>query len=109
MGGGGGGERGGEGEGAGGRADLLDVDVVQVVLDELHSRRQVGRVELVRDVPAQRAELAPLLHDGVQERRGVQHRLPLRHVGHVQLVLRTRTPRNREVGRRQTMYCIDFT
>ena len=59
-----------------------------MVLDVLHAGVEVGGVELVRDVPAQRSELAPLLDRGVQERHCVQHRLPLRHVGDVEEVLR---------------------
>lgn len=49
------------------RHPLLGVHLVQVVLDELDAGGKVGLVELVGYVPAQRAELAALLDDGVQE------------------------------------------
>ena len=66
---------------------LLGVHVVQVALHEHDTRAQVGLVELVRDVEAERPELAPLLHDGVHEAERVEHRLPL-GLGHrVQHVL----------------------
>jgi len=58
-----------------------------MVLNELHGGREVGLVELVRNVPADRAELAPLLDRRVQERDGVEQRLPLRHRHDVDQVL----------------------
>ena len=58
-----------------------------MVLDELHGGVEVGLVELVGDVPAQRAVLPPLLHRAVEERHAVQHGLPLHHVTDVQQVL----------------------
>ena len=66
----------------------LEVHVVEVVLHELHRRVVVGGVELVRYVPAERAELAPLLNDGVQEGDTEEHGAPLRHVRDLEEVLR---------------------
>jgi len=60
---------------------LLRVEVVEVVLDELYSGSEVGLVELVRYVPADRSELASLLDGRVKEGDRVEQRLPLRH-GH---------------------------
>ena len=37
---------------------------------------EVGLVELVRDVPAERAERAPLLHQTVEEAQAEQQTLP---------------------------------
>ena len=68
-------------------AHLLWVHVVQVVLHELDRSCEVGLVELVRDVPANRSKLAALLHRRVEEGDGVQHGLPLLHVAHLELVL----------------------
>mmetsp|Transcript_25027 Transcript_25027/g.54625 ORF Transcript_25027/g.54625 Transcript_25027/m.54625 type:complete len:201 (+) Transcript_25027:1527-2129(+) len=56
----------------------LGLDVVQVVLHELHRRGQVRLVELVRHVEAERAKLAPLLHDRVHEAEREEHNTPLR-------------------------------
>lgn len=39
----------------------LHIHLVQVVLYKLHAGREVGLVELVRNVPAQRTKLASLL------------------------------------------------
>ena len=66
---------------------FLGVHVVQVGLHKHHARAQVGLVELVRYVEAERPELAPLLHDGVHETKRVEHRLPLRLGHRVQHVL----------------------
>ena len=41
-----------------------------------HADTQVCLVELVRVVPAERAELAPFLHVGVEETEPVEHALP---------------------------------
>ena len=41
-----------------------------------HADAQVCLVELVRIVPAERAELAPLLYVGVEETEPVEHALP---------------------------------
>ena len=41
---------------------LFRIHVVQVVLHKLHSSREVGLVELVRDVPPDGAELTTFLH-----------------------------------------------
>lgn len=45
-----------------------------VILKELNARREVGLVELIHHVEAQRAELSPLLHDRVHKAEGVQYR-----------------------------------
>ena len=58
-----------------------------MILHKLDAGVVIRRVELVRDVPAERAELAPFLHDRVQEGHAVQHRLPLVHVADLQEVL----------------------
>ena len=58
-----------------------------MVLDKLHGGVEVGLVELVGDVPAQRPVLPPLLHRAVEEGHTVQHGLPLHHVADVQQVL----------------------
>ena len=58
-----------------------------MVLHELDAGVEVGCVELVGNVPAQRPELASLLDHSVQEGHAVQHWLPLRHVGDVQEIL----------------------
>lgn len=55
----------------------LDVHVVQVVLHKLDSGVEVSLVELIWDVPAQWAVLAPFLDGRVQEGYTVQHRPPL--------------------------------
>jgi len=57
---------------------LLGVHFVEVVLDELHAGGEVGLVKLVGYIPAQWAELAPLLNDGVQKGHRVEQRGPLR-------------------------------
>ena len=69
-----------------------------MVLHELDAGVVVGRVKLVRDVPAERPELTPLLHRGVQEGDGEEHGFPLRHVGHVQEVLRRRREGAHQTG-----------
>ena len=48
-----------------------------MVLHKLHGGAEVGLVELVGNVPAQRTELAPLLNRGVQEGDRVEKGLPL--------------------------------
>ena len=58
-----------------------------MVLNELNASREVGLVELIGNVPAQRAKLPPLLYCGVEEGYGIQHGLPLGQVGDVQLLL----------------------
>mmetsp|Transcript_20779 Transcript_20779/g.35680 ORF Transcript_20779/g.35680 Transcript_20779/m.35680 type:complete len:340 (-) Transcript_20779:11876-12895(-) len=60
----------------------------QVVLHELHGGAPVPEIVLVRDAPPDGAELAPLLHDRVQVRNGVEHRLPLDAAEVVKEVLR---------------------
>ena len=47
------------------RAHLSGVDIIEVILQELDTGVEVGLVELVRHVPAEGPELAPLLHDRV--------------------------------------------
>ena len=59
-----------------------------MVVAELHARLPIGRVELVRNVPAQRSELPSLLHYRVHERHAIEHGLPLRQVADVQEILR---------------------
>ena len=58
-----------------------------MVLHELDHGSEVSLVELVGDVPAQRAELSSLLHCGVHEGHSIQHGLPLREVADLQLLL----------------------
>eukprot|EP00964_Phaeocystis_antarctica_P136255 scaffold100686_cov63-Phaeocystis_antarctica.AAC.1 len=89
---------------------LLGLHVVQVVVHELHAGREVGLVELVRDVEAERPELAPLLHDGVHEAERVEHRLPLRlrdGVEHVLAHPRVRTLEARAHARRRLVGDLD--
>ena len=69
----------------------LWIDVIKMVLNKLHRRRQISGVEFIRDIPTQRPKLASLLHNGVQESCCVQHWFPLRHVGHIKLILRINT------------------
>lgn len=59
------------------RYPLLGVHLVQVVLDKLDAGGKIGLVELVGYVPAQRAELAAFLDDGVQEGYCVEEWGPL--------------------------------
>ena len=59
-----------------------------MVLYKLYTGVEVRSVELVRNVPAERAKLPSLLYHGVHEGDTVQHGLPLRHVGDVEEVLR---------------------
>ena len=66
---------------------LLDVHIVQVILDKLDTGVEVGRVEFIRNVPAEGPKLASLLDDCVQERDPKQHGLPLGHAADVQEVL----------------------
>ena len=65
----------------------LRVQVVQVVHHELNAGIEVCPVELVRNVPAERPKLPPLLERGVQEGHGEQDGVPGRLVGVVQDVL----------------------
>ena len=65
----------------------LGLHHVEVVLHVRDARREVGLRELVQDVEAERAELAPLLHDGVHEGEREEHRLPLRVADRVEHVL----------------------
>lgn len=58
-----------------------------MVLHKLNAGIKIGRVELVRDVPAKGPELSSLLHNGVKEGHRVQHGTPLGHVGNVKEVL----------------------
>jgi len=69
-----------------------------MVLDELDGGGEVGLVELVRDVPADRSELASLLDSRVEERDGVEQRLPLRHRHDVDEVLADEAVRPLESG-----------
>ena len=67
--------------------DLLNVQVVEVILYELNTRGVISLVELVGNVPAERAELSSLLHCRVEEGDGEQQRLPLSHVDYVEEIL----------------------
>ena len=58
-----------------------------MVLNELNGGGEVGLVELVGNVPAERAELAPLLDGGVHEGGAVEHGLPAGDVGDVEHLL----------------------
>ena len=58
-----------------------------MVLYKLHTGIEISRVELIRDIPAQRAKLSAFLHNRVQEGHGVEHGPPLGHVGDIQEVL----------------------
>lgn len=67
---------------------LLGVYVIQMVLNKLDSGSKVSLVELVGDVPSNGSELPPLLDSGMEEGHSVQHGLPLRKVGILQLFLK---------------------
>lgn len=67
---------------------LLGVYVIQMVLNKLDSGSKVSLVELVGDVPSDGSELPPLLDSGMEEGHPVQHGLPLRQVGVLQLFLK---------------------
>ena len=58
-----------------------------MVHHELVAGGEVRPVELVRNVPAQRPELPPLLDDGVEEGHGVEEGGPGLVAGVVQVVL----------------------
>mmetsp|Transcript_57587 Transcript_57587/g.137164 ORF Transcript_57587/g.137164 Transcript_57587/m.137164 type:complete len:324 (+) Transcript_57587:1369-2340(+) len=59
-----------------------------MLLQEEKAGVEVGVVVLVRNAPADGAELAPLLHDTVQEGLHIDQRAPLRQVNLVQKLLR---------------------
>ena len=59
-----------------------------MILNKLDAGVEIRRVELVRNVPANRSELASLLDDTVHKGDAKQHRLPLRGTRNVELVLR---------------------
>ena len=59
-----------------------------MVHDKLSAGIEVSPVKLVRNIPAERAKLAPLLHHCVEKGNGVEHGRPGRVVGVVQGVLR---------------------
>ena len=69
-----------------------------MVLNELHGGGKVRLVELVGYIPAERAELASLLHGRVQEGNAEEHGLPLRQRADVENVLRERGVRALETG-----------
>ena len=79
-------------------ARLLRVHLHQVVLQELDAGRQVRLVELVRHVPANGAELAPLLGDRVQEAHDEQQLAPLLPRDRVEHVLRDPLVRGAQAG-----------
>lgn len=66
---------------------FLYVTIVEVILEELDSGAPVRLIELVGDIPAQRAKLPTLLYDGMEEGDSVQHRPPLYHVTYIQKIL----------------------
>lgn len=70
------------------RDTLLRIHFVQVVLYELNAGSEIGLIELVRYVPAERTELPALLDDGVQKADRVKQRWPLRCCCVVQKILR---------------------
>ena len=57
-----------------------------MVLNELHGCVEIRGVELGGNVPAERAEVAALLDNSVQECDRVEHWLPVGQVGHVEEV-----------------------
>lgn len=66
---------------------LFNVHVIEVVLNKLDSGVEVGLVELVGDIPSQRAVLSPFLYRAVEKCHSIQHWLPLHHVTDIQKVL----------------------
>lgn len=66
---------------------LFNVHVIEVVLHKLDGGIEVGLVELVGDVPPQRAVLSPLLYCAVEKCNSIQHGLPLHHVTDIKQVL----------------------
>jgi len=56
---------------------IVVVSLVQVSLEHLGADVEVGLVEVVRDVPAYLAVLAPFQHDGVEERQNEDERRDL--------------------------------
>ena len=70
----------------------------QVVLQELHRRQPVALVELVRHGEADRAELAALLHDRVDEALREEQRLPLGAAEGLEAVLRHPRQRAHDAG-----------
>lgn len=66
---------------------LFNVHVIKVVLNKLDSGVQVSLVELIGDVPSQRAILSPFLYCAVEKCNSIQHWLPLYHVTDIQQVL----------------------
>lgn len=63
------------------------LEFVHVVLDKLDGGGEIGLVELVRNVPANRTELATLLHNRVEKGDAVEQRFVLWTQIHVQHVL----------------------
>eukprot|EP00982_Pelagococcus_subviridis_P001654 13234-Pelagococcus_subviridis.AAC.1 len=59
------------------RVELLGVHLHRVVLQKLHARAEVGLVELVQDVPPDRAKLPALLDDRVHVAHHEEHLPPL--------------------------------
>lgn len=68
-------------------ANLSRVQLIQVVVNELHTCSEVSLVEFIRNVPPEGSKLASLLDGGMQEGYGVQEWFPLGKVGVVQLLL----------------------
>ena len=65
----------------------FEVHFVEMVLKELDTSRQIGRIEFVRNVPTKRSELSTFLYHCMKKRSGVQHGFPLWEIDNVQLVL----------------------
>lgn len=68
-------------------ACLSWIQLIQVVVNELHACCEVSLVEFVWNVPPEGSKLASLLDCGVQEGYSIEEWLPLGKVGVVQLFL----------------------
>ena len=68
-------------------SNLLQVKVIEEIHYILTASIEVSLVVLIGDVPTEGAKLPPLLYSGVEEGNRVEHGLPLRQVGVVQLFL----------------------
>lgn len=76
----------------------FNVDAVEMILNKLYSRCEVGLVKLIRYIPANGAKLAPLLHCRMKKGNGVQHRFPWIQVADVELLLIQQTIRPLETS-----------
>lgn len=52
---------------------LLSVNVIQVILYELDTGREVGLIELIWNIPTKRAKLAPFLTVGIKQLRMTEY------------------------------------